>query len=119
TCRPSASVWESGRRRYLSNILGPTTLSRSDLRPATCSLEPKICSLKPRQDLPETFLERSGAQHTLLMPHMGSSLADRQNKNLPPPILQVRNRSGRVLLNKRRLFASRVASFRSNVCMHA
>ena len=41
---------------------------------------PKICSLKPRRDFPETFLERSGAQHTLLMPHMGSSLADQQNK---------------------------------------
>src|SRR5215831_12701446 len=68
TCRPSASVWESGRRRYLSNILGPTTVSRSDPRPATCSFGPKICSLKPRQDFPETFLERSGAQHTLLMP---------------------------------------------------
>src|SRR6516164_10934056 len=47
----------------------------------SCSSAPNICSSKPRQDLPETFLERSGAQHTLLMPHMGSLLADQQNKH--------------------------------------
>jgi hypothetical protein len=39
----------------------------------------KYLFVKPRQDLPETFLERSGAQHTL-MPHMGSFLADQQKK---------------------------------------
>jgi len=47
-------VWESGRRRYLSHILGPNTPWSLKTPSGTCSSTPKICSSLPRKKTPAT-----------------------------------------------------------------
>jgi hypothetical protein len=69
--KQSGTTSEFGSIRSAASCRAERLLSGGRRRPRTCSFTPKICSLKPRQDLPETFLERSGcaAHLTLLTPH--------------------------------------------------
>src|SRR5262249_55715939 len=97
--RSEASV----RPSPLCIALGPNPSLSLGPRAETCSSAPNICSFKPMagdgsrksnragnvcyptcrvSDLPETFLERSDTQRTYAADaHMGSLLADQQNKH--------------------------------------